>query len=88
MWNIALDSCDVILSYPTMTLAEYITTQQLTNIYPFYKHRSRKSDAEKTFKDGLYYNPKNPFLLQGYSVMLEKEGRIPEAMKLLRTSVR
>jgi tetratricopeptide (TPR) repeat protein len=44
--------------------------------------------AEKMFKDGLYYGPKNPFLLQGWAVMLEKQGRNPQAMKLLLTSVK
>jgi len=44
--------------------------------------------AEKSYKDGLYYSPNNPFLLQGYAVMLEKLGRISESMKLLITSVK
>lgn len=44
--------------------------------------------AEKTYRDGLYYNPKNPFLLQAWAVMLEKLGRIPEAQKLLIKSVK
>ena len=44
--------------------------------------------AEKSYKDGLYYNPNNPFLLQSWAVMLEKLGKIPQAMKLLTKSVR
>ena len=44
--------------------------------------------AEKSYKDGLYYSPNNPFLLQGWAVMLEKLGKIPQATKLLTKSVR
>jgi hypothetical protein len=36
--------------------------------------------AEKAYKDGLYYNPNNPFLLQSWAVMLEKIGKTPEVM--------
>ena len=44
--------------------------------------------AEKTFKDGLYYGPKNPFLLQAWAVMLEKQGKISDATKLLTRSIK
>jgi cytochrome c-type biogenesis protein CcmH/NrfG len=30
--------------------------------------------AEKAYKDGLYHNPKNPYLLQSYADMLIKLG--------------
>eukprot|EP01038_Epipyxis_sp_PR26KG_P015787 gene15787-21381_t len=44
--------------------------------------------AEKSYKDGLYYNPKNPFLLQSYADMLIKIGQQEEAQKMLITSVK
>lgn len=44
--------------------------------------------AEQAYKDGLYYNPKNPFLMQAYAVQLEKTGRAHEGMKILLSSVK
>ena len=44
--------------------------------------------AKKAYKDGLYYNNKNPFLLQSYAVMLEKLGSKKEAIVLLENSVK
>lgn len=47
----------------------------------------RAALAEKAYKDGLTYNPKNPYLLQAYAVMLIKLGQVKEAQKLLIVSV-
>ena len=47
----------------------------------------RAALAEKAYKDGLAYNPKNPYLLQAYAVMLIKLGQLKEAQKLLIASV-
>lgn len=44
--------------------------------------------AIKAYKDGLYYSPQNPFLLQSWAVLLEKQGRIAEATKLLTKSIK
>jgi len=44
--------------------------------------------AKNAYKDGLYYNSKNPFLLQSYAVMLEKLGSKKEAIVLLENSVK
>lgn len=44
--------------------------------------------CEKVYKDGLYYCPKNPFLLQGWAVMLEKLGDTSRAIQMLMTSVK
>ena len=46
------------------------------------------NEAEKYYKDGLYYNPKNPYLLQSRAVMLEKLGDVNQAKTLLLTSVK
>ena len=48
----------------------------------------RAALAEKAYKDGLSYNPKNPYLLQAYAVMLVKLGQLKEAQKLLIGSVK
>eukprot|EP01036_Dinobryon_divergens_P023540 gene23540-31895_t len=48
----------------------------------------RAALAEKAYKDGLTYNPKNPYLLQAYAVMLIKLGQVKEAQKLLIVSVK
>lgn len=44
--------------------------------------------AEKAYRDGLSYNPKNAFLLQAYAVMLVKLGQLKEAQSLLIASVK
>ena len=44
--------------------------------------------AEKSYKDGLYYNPKNPYLLQSWANMLVKQGKSKSAMQLLTTAVK
>ena len=53
-----------------------------------YSKKGQPERAEKTYKDGLYYSPKNPFLLQSWAVMLEKQGKLTEATKLLTRSIR
>jgi tetratricopeptide (TPR) repeat protein len=50
--------------------------------------RGQPDLAEKAYKDGLYYNPKNPYLLQSWSVQLIKQGKFKQAMSLLTTSVK
>ena len=50
--------------------------------------RGKYDLAESAYKDGLYYNPKNPFLMQSWAVMLEKVGRVNEAISLLTTSIK
>lgn len=44
--------------------------------------------AEKSFKDGLYYNPGNPFILQAYAVMLDKGGKTQQAIRLLTSAIK
>ena len=53
-----------------------------------YWKRGMPDLAEKSYKDGLYYNPKNPYLLQSWAVMLVKQGKSKSAMQLLTTSVK
>ena len=53
-----------------------------------YWKRGDPTSAERCYKDGLYYTPKNPFLLQSWAVMLEKMGRIRRAKQLLMESVK
>lgn len=50
--------------------------------------RGDKVNAERTYKEGLYFDQKNPYLLQAYSVLLEKTGRVEAATALLTKSVR
>jgi tetratricopeptide (TPR) repeat protein len=50
--------------------------------------RSSANLAEKAYKDGLYYNPQNPYLMQAYAVMLDRSGRTQQALKLLTSSVK
>ncbi|KAJ1422799.1 hypothetical protein B484DRAFT_111004 [Ochromonadaceae sp. CCMP2298] len=50
--------------------------------------RSRRDLAEKSYKEGLYSCPRNPYLLQGLAVMLEKMGDVEEAQQLLVRSVK
>lgn len=49
---------------------------------------NRADLAEGSYKSGLYYEPTNPYLLQSYAVMLEKLGRMSEAISLLKRSVK
>lgn len=44
--------------------------------------------AEKSFKDGLYYDPKNPYLMQAWAVQLVKQGKTKQAMTLLTAAVK
>jgi tetratricopeptide (TPR) repeat protein len=50
--------------------------------------RNRADLAEATYKQGLYYCPKNAFILQAHAVLCEKQGRLDEAKKLLLTAIR
>ena len=51
--------------------------------------KKRQADiSERYYKEGLYYNPKNPYLLQSWAVMLEKQGNPTRAKKLLTVSVK
>ena len=52
----------------------------LSFFFFFFFYFIRFLRAEKAYKDGLYYNPNNPFLLQSWAVMLEKIGKTPEVM--------
>ena len=53
-----------------------------------YAKKGQLDRAEKSFKDGLYYSPKNPFLLQAWAVQLEKQGKLTDATKLLTRSIK
>lgn len=53
-----------------------------------YQKKGLSNLAEKAYKDGLYYNPKNPFLMQAYSVMMDKSGKTSQALKMLTSSVK
>ena len=51
--------------------------------------KSGKADAaEKCYKDGLYYDPSNPYLLQSWAVQLSKQGKLKQAMTILTASVK
>lgn len=50
--------------------------------------RGSNAGAEKAYKDGLYYNPNNPYILQAYGVLMDKTGRTKEGMRLLTTSIK
>lgn len=53
----------------------------------YWKKRDYQS-SERMYKEGLFYCPNNPYLLQGFAIMLEKLGRSNDAMKCLVTSVK
>ena len=53
-----------------------------------YSKKGQLDKAEKAYKDGLYYSPKNPFLLQSWAVQLEKQGKLGEATKMLTKSIK
>ena len=53
-----------------------------------YWKKGKPELAAKCYKEGLYYNPNNPFLLQSWAVMMVKQGRSREAMTLLTTSIK
>ena len=53
-----------------------------------YAKKGQLDKAEKAYKDGLYYSPKNPFLLQSWAVQLEKQGKLAEATKMLTKSIK
>ena len=52
----------------------------------FLPHYPTPHRAEKIYKDGLYYNPNNPYLLQSWAVMLEKIGKMPEVRQCIIVS--
>ena len=52
----------------------------------FLPHYLTPHRAEKIYKDGLYYNPNNPYLLQSWAVMLEKIGKMPEVRQCIIVS--
>ena len=53
-------------------------------------HTKRGSalQAERALKEGLYYSPRNPFLMQAYAVLLDRAGRTQQAVRLLTSSVK
>ena len=53
-----------------------------------YWKKGQVSQAERAYTDGLYYCPKNPYLLQSWAIMLEKRGELSRAQQLLVTAVK
>jgi len=53
-----------------------------------WRKKGKVDMVNKAFKEGLYYCPKNPFLLQAWACELEKRGEAREAMKVLSSSVK
>ena len=78
-------SCCFLCSASTKrSLSFYLTT----GIARLHWKMGQAELAEKSYKNGLYYNPQNPYLLQSWAVQLVKQGKLKQAMTLLTTAVK